>query len=352
MRARLDAWLEHSSIRTGITLILATLLVGYLDYETGPNILMTAFYVVPLSLAAWTMGFGFASLLSLLAVGIWMTGNTLNGDATFSNVGLMIWNCATEFALFMFVAFSVDRLRQGQRQLETRVRERTAALEQLQRELLESSEREQRRIGQDLHDGLCQHLAGAAYLCHALHEELEESGSPEARNAGTIVELIKEGVALARQTAKGLDPVEMDAEGLMHALKDFAASSSRLYDVSCRFDCDSPVLISNPAAANNLFRIAQEAVRNAIAHGQAKNIRISLHSGGTGTDMKIEDDGMGLGKAPRSGRGMGLMIMPRRASRIGATFAAGAAASGGTIVSVHLPARDNSRVETREQTGR
>jgi signal transduction histidine kinase len=324
-------------IRPIAALTAATLVVGYCDYATGPNVLLTAFYVLTVALAAWTTGFEFASLLAVLAVILWLAGNRINGDATVSSVGLTVWNCGVELALFLFVAFAVDRLRADQRELEDRVRERTASLEHLQQQLLESGEREQRRIGQELHDGLCQHLAGVAYLGQTLHDDLEERGAPEAQSAEHIVELIKEGVLLARQTAKGLDPVPMDAEGLMHALEDFAASSSRLFDVSCRFACDLPVLISSPAIASNLFRIAQESVRNAIAHGKAKNILIRLLAGKGETELRIEDDGLGIATLPHRKRGMGMMIMPRRAASIGATFEAVQMQAGGTRVIVRLP---------------
>jgi signal transduction histidine kinase len=331
-------------------LVAATVFVGYLDYVTGPNLLMTAFYVVPLALAAWFLGFAFASLLALLSVAVWLVGNTLNHDATLATPLLIAWNATMEFALFMAVAFAVDRASVGHRLLETRVRERTATLEQLQAQVLQTSEAEQRRIGQDLHDGLCQHLAGAAYMCHALQEELAERGLDEARSAKDVVDMIKDGVSLARQTAKGLAPVEMDAEGLMHALADFAGSTSKLFDVSCRFACDAPVLISNRETANHLFRIAQESARNAITHGRAKNILISLRSDDAGTELHIRDDGIGIENAARTRSGMGLMIMPRRAAAIGATFNAAPAPTGGTIVKVVLPALAAPEVESHEHT--
>lgn len=342
MRTSLNGFLPRSTIGLCVVLTVATLVVGYLDYVTGPNVLMTAFYVLTISLAAWAIGFLFASLLAALAVILWVAGNFVNGDATVSSLSLTVWNCSIELTLFMFVAFSVDRLRVGQLQLENRVRERTSALERMQQQLLESEEREQRRIGQDLHDGLCQHLAAVSYLCQTLHDELAESGAVEAQTAEKIAKLIREAIALARQTAKGLDPVAVDSEGLMHALRDFAETTSRLFDVSCRFECDFPVLISSPAVANNLFRIGQESVRNAIAHGKARNISIRLIFENGDTEMRIEDDGLGIASARQSDRGMGMMIMPRRAALIGATFEAVQTQAGGTLVTVRLPANCKS----------
>jgi signal transduction histidine kinase len=241
---------------------------------------------------------------------------------------------------------ALTSLRALQRELEARVAQRAAALtaeianrERLQRELLEVSEREQRRFGQDLHDGLCQHLAATAIAGQVLSEKLVARNPGEAKDARKVVELIEQGIMLSHQLAKGLHPVDMDAAGLMQALQEFAANTSELHKVSCRFECDSPVLIHDPNTAGHMFRIAQEAVRNAIKHSGAQNIVISLDTLDEGLLLSVEDDGSGIAgtASPQAVSGMGLRIMAHRSRVIGALFELRDGAQGGTIVSCLLP---------------
>jgi signal transduction histidine kinase len=331
---RLTAW--PKGIQSA-TIVAVMLFVGYLDYITGPHISMSAFYLLPLTLAAWSISLRFALFIAAACVALWMGGNTINGDVDFLSVPLALWNGGVQLVSFVVLAITVSRLSALQRELESRVRDRTAALERTQHDLLRIGEREQRRIGQDLHDGLCQHLAGTAYTCQALQEELAQRGIPEAKNAQHVVDLIKEGIALSRESAKGLDPVELNAEGLMQALDESASATSKLFRVSCRFECDSPVHIHEGAVAAHLFRIAQEAVRNAINHGHASDILVALRIEEEGLELLVEDNGAGIANARPSGRGMGLVIMPRRAAIIGASFEITRQQGGGTRVRCFLP---------------
>jgi signal transduction histidine kinase len=312
---------------------------------------MSPFYLLPIFAAAWKIGLRYSLVIALISVALWFAGNSVNGDSGFAYPALTAWNCTVKLVEFIVMAFAADRLRSVQRGLESRVRERTEALERAQHDLLQNSEREQRRIGQDLHDGLCQHLAGTAFLCETLHQELAEKDVTEAAKAQEIVDLIKEGILLSRRTAKGLDPVEIGAEGLMEALDEFATTTSSLFDVACRFECDSPVPIRDSAVAGNLFRIAQEAVRNAINHGRAVNILIALEADDDGIELRVEDDGIGIANTVKSSRGMGMTIMPRRAASIGASFDVSSRQTGGTVVRCLLPATGSVRMTTRDKVG-
>jgi signal transduction histidine kinase len=253
------------------------------------------------------------------------------------------------------VVWLLTRLRLLNKELEARVRQRTAALteemaerERLESELLDISEREQRRIGHDLHDTLGQHLTGAALAVQVLEEKLTTRGVPEAADAGKAVELVEEGIALARKLAKGLHPIEMEAEGLMQALEELAATTSELFKVSCRVECDSPVLIHAAATSGHLYRIAQEAISNAVKHGKAKNIVISLETRDDGISLQVKDDGAGLPDVLPKDTGMGLRIMAHRASMIGAAFQARRDEAGGTVVWCMLRHKDDSRKAPHE----
>ena len=146
----------------------------------------------------------------------------------------------------------------------------------LEKTVLEISEREQRRIGQDLHDGLGQHLTGIAFLTKVQERRLAESHSPEAADAAKIVELVNDAIRKTRELARGLLPVVSDAHGLMSALRLYAGEIEDLFGIVCRFECEQAVLIHDAPMATHLYHIAQEAVNNAIKHGRAKNILIRL----------------------------------------------------------------------------
>lgn len=190
----------------------------------------------------------------------------------------------------------------------------------LESEILEISEREQRRIGQDLHDGLSQQLRGIAYISHVLHERLVRQGRPERADSGRITKLLNQAVDEARSLARGLFPVELEAGGLMKALKAFATTAKNIYRISCRFACPKPVLIHDNPTAVHLYRIAQEAVQNAIRHGKATRVVIALSAGKAGVTLCIRDNGRGFPDSLPKTRGMGLEIMKYRARIIGGSL--------------------------------
>ena len=363
MRAGTAEWLDTPKTalnrfallrsRTGAIALslLLTVSIGVFDYVTGTQISLSAFYLIPVSIAAWFVGLEFGLFVAGACVVVWVGGNVVHGDDSFNTPFLVLWNGSVQLASYVVVVFAVNRIHNLQRELEGRVAERAAALtqeiaerERLQRQLLVISEREQRRIGQDLHDGLCQHLAGSALAGQVLHEKLAKKGMGEASDAQRIVELIEEGVLLSRRSAKGLHPIELDAAGLMLALEEFAATTARLFNIACRFECDSPVLVYDAVAAEHMFRIVQEAVRNAINHGRAGNIVIKLETLDDGQELRIEDDGAGMPSLP-SREGLGLRIMAHRAQMIGGHVRVGSRDGGGTVVCCSLPAS----VETEEQ---
>jgi signal transduction histidine kinase len=342
------SWTEfldrQSRPRIAAAAIASAVFIGAVDYVTGTHISFSAFYLLPVCLAAWFVSAGFALFIATLCVVVWLAGNLAAGDASFADPFLVAWNGTIQLTSFAVVVFVLSKLRELNRDLETRVRDRAVALtreiaerERLQQLLLEASEQEQRRIGQDLHDGLGQHLAGTAIAGQVLREKLERHRLREAADAKKVVELIEEGVSLTRKSAKGLHPVDLSAEGLMLALEDFVATTARLFDVDCRFVCESPVLVHSAAAAENLFRIAQEATRNAIQHGGARSITIELNVLDDGHELRIEDDGVGVQPALPAADGMGLRIMAQRARMIGASFELSSRAPQGTVVVCCVP---------------
>jgi signal transduction histidine kinase len=334
---------QKSRVRVVLLALFIVLAVGFLDFVSSWDFSFSVFYLLALGLAAWFVGFRFALFISGLSVVVALVGDLANGERYSSRL-IPWWNAFIAMAFYLVVVALLTKLRAVYGHLEARVKERTLALtqemaerERIERELLEISEREQRRIGRDLHDSLGQHLTGVALAGQVLEEKLAARGLPEAKDASHMVELVQEGISLSRKMAKGLHPIEIEADGLMQALEELAAISSDLFRVSCRFECDLPVLIRDTATSGHLYRITQEAVSNAVKHGQAKNVIVQLETLDDGIALRVRDDGVGLPENGERSGGMGLRIMAHRASMIGGTFAARRNPEGGTVISCELP---------------
>ncbi len=337
-------WLERRSRPVLVFVGLAVLLIiGLVDYLTGFEILFSVFYLLEVGLAAWFVGRGFGLLMSFLSVLVWIGGDVAAG-ARYSNPLIPAWNALILMTFYSIVVWLLASLRNLQRQLEDKVRQRTTALTQemaerarLEKEILEVSEREQRRIGHDLHDSLCQHLTGTALAGQVLGEKLAAKSLPEAADAQRVVGLVEDGINLARNLAHGIYPVEMEAEGLMAAFKELAAQISATSKVTCVFECPSPVLIHDAVAATHLYRIAQEATTNAIRHGKARHIGVNLfHEAGL-LSLTVEDDGIGLPETWQKGPGLGTRIMAHRAAMINAALTIEPNPTGGTLVRCSFP---------------
>jgi two-component system sensor kinase FixL len=208
---------------------------------------------------------------------------------------------------------------------------------QLEKEILEISDREQRRIGQDLHDGLCQHLAGIELMSQVLAQKLAPKSKVHARQVSDIASHVRDAISHTRSLARGLSPVTIESEGLVSALNELSTNTDKMFHVQCRCEFDEPVAIHDHAAATHLFRIAQEAVSNAIKHGKARHLIISLRQAGRRIVLKVTDDGTGFPKRPSNNKGMGLRIMQSRASMIGGTLAIEPNPRGGISVTCAVP---------------
>lgn len=208
---------------------------------------------------------------------------------------------------------------------------------ELEEQLIEISEREQGRIGRDLHDGLCQLLTGVGLTCSALKRDLGNRSLPEAATAGRIVHGINDAISMARQLARGLHPVNLQSAGLAAALLELAASTRSASSIECAAECSEKAVFRNPTVATHLYRIAQEAVQNAVKHARPTHISIHLTAQDNKIVLAVADDGVGIPQTATAGNGMGLAIMSYRAGMIGGTLETRLAEPRGTIVSCRLP---------------
>ena len=216
---------------------------------------------------------------------------------------------------------STRMVEQGGKQVEVEgIARDITERKRLEREILEASNREQRRIGHDLHDGVCQQLAAIAYLTDVLAEGLQEKGDTAAAEAEKIGRLINESITQTRGVARGLFPVRLEENGLASALEEMAGNASSLYGIKCRFTCDRVLPAMENGSALHLYYIAQEAVLNAAKHGKAANVLVNLSRANDRFALTVQDDGAGFSLPGTGGAGMGIRIMRYRARVIGATL--------------------------------
>lgn len=202
----------------------------------------------------------------------------------------------------------------------------------MERQVAEISDREQRRMGQDLHDTLCQQLVSIAFATELLRDKLERYKLAEAAQANHITEMVNDSISQARHLARGLYPVRLEIEGLASALEELAETTQARNSVKCRFSSEEQILICDAVAGNNLYRIAQESVNNALKHGHCNNISIGLGAVDEEVILTVKDDGVGFPEGVKYSAGMGLHIMNYRAKMIGASLDIRRGAGGGTIV--------------------
>jgi two-component system, NarL family, sensor histidine kinase UhpB len=215
----------------------------------------------------------------------------------------------------------------------------------LERELLKIVERERQRIGQELHDSLGQQLTGIAFMMEVLSEKLAaKSLAEEAPYAEKINARVGRAAELARHLAKGLHPIDLDRNGLVPVLQELAADTEQLFNVSCTFASDEAVSVKRISAAINLYRIAQEAITNAVKHGKARNIKVQLNSRNGNVVLSVANDGLDFPAEPGRAEGMGLKIMRYRAELMNSSLDIRKGARGGTTVTCVLPKPEATKV--------
>ena len=244
-----------------------------------------------------------------------LTHYTRPDDQRFMGVGREVLGRHKDGHAMMLELTVSDFTRGGRREFIAMARDITRR-KQLERELLEASERERQRLGHDLHDGLGQHLHALYYMATLLEKEMKGASPGRSREAGRLARELEHALELSRSLARGLQPVSAVPEGLMMALRDLTERTRELYRMDCHFDCRAPVLVHRHAAANHLYRIAQEAVNNAVKHGKPTRIHIKLAATPQRIILCVRDNGTGFRQNKRPARGIGLHAMQYRANAI------------------------------------
>jgi PAS domain S-box-containing protein len=207
----------------------------------------------------------------------------------------------------------------------------------LEQEILEISDRERQRLGQDLHDGLCQHLAGIELMSQVLEQKLTPKSKADAARVADIAKHVREAISQTRSLARGLFPVTLESEGLKSALEELAVNTEKIFGINCRLVSRGEMKITDLAAATHLYRIAQEAVSNAFKHGKAKDVTIELDCEPDRISLHVRDNGVGFSRGAAKNKGMGLRIMRYRAGMLGGTLSVEPNGNGGTSVVCSVP---------------
>jgi two-component system CheB/CheR fusion protein len=212
----------------------------------------------------------------------------------------------------------------------------------MQAKILSIATEEQRRIGQELHDGTQQELTGLGLLAQNLSDALQERSLPEGELAAKVAVGISKANQRVRLLARGLVPVPVDAEGLMSALGELAKDTAEIRGLSCTFTCPESVVVPDDVVATHLYRIAQEAVTNAIKHAEADEIEISLQQANGVIRVEVCDNGMSIDEKREPTQGVGLGIMGYRCSLIGGNLEVERLDSGGTRVACPVPVQTDA----------
>lgn len=335
---------ERSKLAIAVVCVSLVAAVGAADYWTGFERSLLVFYLVPVALAAWLIGRGFALTICLVSVATWIAGDVAAG-AKYSSPIVPLWNSLIALTSFLIVVWLVASLRRILAGLEQRVAERTEELQReiaarvgLEEEIAEVTERERQRLGHELHDSLCQHLTGTSLAAQVLSGELDAAASPLAASAEKVTTLVESAIDLTRDLARRLISLELEGEGLCGALQELAHDASSRLGVQCEWRCDQSIKWHESLTPTHLFRIAQEAVNNAAKHSRGHRVMIELERRASTLHLTVTDDGIGVaGTSAGKRAGLGMRIMAHRAALIGGTLDVRRGALRGTVVTCQLP---------------
>ena len=323
--------------------LMATLIIGDVDYLTGYRISLLTYYILPIGFATIYVGAPFAASLAILSIVISISTDFWAG-MPLSDTWIKAWNASIALSVYFIVIGLLYLLRGITLRLEASVEQKSKDLikemserGRLEREIIDLSERQQRRFGQELHDVVCQELTGVAIASHMLVKKLLAAKHEETTHAQELAYMADHALETTRSVARGFFTAGFDGAGLAEALREAARRVESQSRMTCVVRWQDDLIITNEDIVINLFRIAQEAIHNAVKHAGASRIAVSLQSEDKMLQLVIEDDGKGMPPAKERGKGLGLSIMAYRAGLIGAEFKTEHPAHGGTRVVCLVP---------------
>lgn len=312
---------------------VALAVMAFIDIVTIWQFSMFVFYCMPVFVVALRfprrIGIGFVIFAALVAM-------VANFD-TVPHLGWagFVWTAVNRLIGFLFAAACGISIREVRKETARRLDSMKHARE-LERQIIRAGEREQMRIGHDLHDGLCQTLAALDCASQCLKLHLEAEGSSRATLAAEIKKGLSNATLEARNLARGIYPAALEADGLINALRDLVMTTNALCDGLIHFESGEEILVEDSDLALHLYRITQEAMGNALRHANATRVHVRIIQEDQRLRITVTDDGCGSALQGRSD-GMGLRTMHHRAKLIGAELKIETRPSEGTIVRCSLP---------------
>jgi signal transduction histidine kinase len=319
---------------------LLTGVVGWIDYATGSELTFFPFYALPILMVVLSAGREAGHRAAVLTVLVWCLA--LYGGHPYQTYWGIVFAMASRYCFFALVVVASASV------IEQRFsdRERIAMLErtrELETEVSRAGEKEQQRIGRELHDGLCQNLAGIAALSTTLARKLNTGDDPKlSAEAAEIAHLLHEAISEARDLARGLSLSGGIQDRLADALRGLALNVEKRFRVECEVEIAEGLPRLLPEVKMHLLRIAQEAVRNAIVHGETPRVEIRMERRGRGATLSIRDFGVGLPEDAPENVGMGRRTMRERARLLGGVLEMRRNEPQGTIVACHFPLAGNA----------
>lgn len=308
-------------------------LIGWVDYVIGWELGLFTVYSLPIALVVWKTDRRIAYVFAFLCTFAWW----------FSAVGNNPYQSTLGFALavasrwFYFVIFAIaataakDFRKQGLARIEQLER-----AQELEQQILKTSELERQRIGHDLHDNLGPHLAAIGYAASFLASDLRQRELPEAAQAEQIRVLITDAIKLTRDLALEIFPVQMEGDGLSQALWALTCTMTANTDIDVTYHESGNAMINDPELSMHLYRIAQEALNNATKHAAAKKISIALSHSLNSLCLVVTDDGKGILPDVNARQGMGLHSMRYRARMAGGDLRIDSSPGLGTVVTCEI----------------
>jgi signal transduction histidine kinase len=291
---------------------------------------------MPIVLVVWKTGRRLGFAFALLCAGTWWVAHIgSNPYRTEWGFALAVVGWWFYFSVLVAAAAAVK----AHQELDRARIQTLEHTQELKRQILQTSEREQQRIGRDLHDSLGPQLAAIGYSATFLADDLRRCGQPEAAKAEQLRQMASDAISLARDLARGIFPMQTDGSGLSLALEELASTASRLTGMSVSFCETGDIRVEDPVAGMHLYRIVQEAVNNAAKHGGARKITIILSKNEAALRLAVADDGKGMTPASNGARGMGLHSMRYRSQALGGELKIDSRPSEGTVVSCEIPNR-------------
>jgi signal transduction histidine kinase len=301
--------------------------------------------------AGWAAAATSAALFAAVPLALqsaWVTahvpGVTPNEPLPYWGLQWLLW--VNIVAVLMTLLSRFERLqrrtmiaeRMALRQLEAETADRL----RLEEEIGRIGEEERRRLGAELHDGLCQHLTAALLNCSAMESQRPPEGAADAGGMTQLRVALEDAIGMAYDVAKGLCPVDMDPDALLPALERLCQDVRARHGIACRVQADRAFAIRNPEQALHLYRIAREAVVNTVKHARCTRLAITLEHAGTDLVLTVTDDGRQAAPGVAPVPGLGLRIMGYRAKQLGGTLQITGTEEGGMRVICRVPGLEDA----------